>query len=218
LNSTTKTKSFDEFVLEKKIVGFSEDPFTLASGKKSHFYVNWRECSEDLASFYELLFLIVPLVKKEFPEADCFYGVPEGGTKLGLFLQYEIFAKAAFEKKETVPFAMGRAKPKERGPIGSRFFLGMPKGKTVIVEDVATTGESLLKALEVLKDCPECLPVGVVVLTDRGGKTSEGRFLKDVLKEKNIKYIALTKGKDLLSQMKIPEDIFKKIQGEFENE
>jgi orotate phosphoribosyltransferase len=40
---------------------------------------------------------------------------------------------------------MGRAKPKDHGDPKDRYFVGEPGGKVVILEDVTTTGKSLIE-------------------------------------------------------------------------
>lgn len=207
--------TFKNFVLEHKVIGVSDVPFTLASGKSSHFYVNWREVCDELSSFCELMKMIVPVSQREFPLAECFYGVPEGGTKLGLFLQYEIFSKRCLEEKRPFPFSMGRAKPKDRGPITHRNFLGAPKGYTVLVEDVATTGESLLNALESLKKVEGCRPYGVLVLTDREQRMENGQSLKQVIEGQNLKYFSFSYAKELLKILDLNQEMAQKISLEF---
>lgn len=207
--------TFKDFVLEHKVIGASDIPFTLASGKTSYFYVNWREVCDDLFSFCQLLSIVAPMTQREFPLAQCFYGVPEGGTKLGLFLQYEIFRKCCLEEKRSFPFSMGRAKPKERGPLSHRKFLGTPRGYTVLVEDVATTGESLLQALEDLKRIEGCKPYGVLVLTDREQRLGNGQSLKQVIEGQNLKYFSFSYAKDLLKDLNLTQEMSEKIALEF---
>ena len=43
---------FDEFVLNNGVIGFFEKPITLKSGRKSNWYVNWRNVAGD--AFYLL--------------------------------------------------------------------------------------------------------------------------------------------------------------------
>jgi len=40
-------KSFNEFILDNRVLGFFENPITLKSGRQSYWYVNWRTVAED---------------------------------------------------------------------------------------------------------------------------------------------------------------------------
>ncbi|MCM2324284.1 MAG: hypothetical protein NDJ90_13590 [Oligoflexia bacterium] len=203
-------------MIRNRVVGFSEEPFTLASGRQSHFYVNWRAVCDELGTFHELLGLLAPRSLAEFPLARCFYGVPEGGTKLGLILQYELFARKAAQSSDAYPFAMGRAKPKERGPLSHRNFLGTPAGHTVLVEDVATSGQSLLRALKELKQLEGCIPYGVMVLTDRQQRLDGDKSLKELIEEQGLKYFAFSHARGLLERLELPALLSEKIRQEFE--
>lgn len=148
-------EEFDEFVLNHGVIGFFEEPITMVSGRKSHFYCNWRKVSNDAYLLHELVHFVIRFVEDKVAEdvieaPDCFYGVAEGATKLGVLTQY-VWANMSPEFREgSHVLAMGRAKPKEHGAIADRFFVGTPRGNTIVLEDVTTTGGSLLKCLDQL--------------------------------------------------------------------
>ena len=72
---------FNEFILDNRIIGFFEKPITLKSGRKSHFYVNWRDATNDAFLLDKLTDFIVQFIQKNCIECDTLYGVPEGATK-----------------------------------------------------------------------------------------------------------------------------------------
>ena len=71
---------------------------------------------------------------------DCFCGVPEGATKLSLITQFK-WAKAQPNYGLGVyPLVMARGKAKNHGDPKDKSFIGTPKGRPIIIEDLTTTG------------------------------------------------------------------------------
>ncbi len=162
---------FDTFVLDNGVVGFFEEPITLVSGRKSHFYCNWRRVSNDAFLLHELVHYLLRFVEDRVADEsvitpDCFYGVPEGATKLGILTQYVWANMSPSFGAGSHVLAMGRAKPKEHGAAVDRYFVGMPHGNTIVLEDVTTTGGSLLKTIDQLVEA-EVPVVGAIGLTNR---------------------------------------------------
>ena len=213
--------SFTDFIIKNKVIGFFDEPVTLASGRSSSFYVNWRTICEDVALFDELTEHVLRFIVQNNLHPDCFYGVPEGGTKLGLFIQY-FYAKGQRDFK-TRPYtlAMGRGKPKERGPTKDRLFLGHPSGSIILIEDVATTGDSLLKTIDALKEDSSISIDGVLILTDRMQKRDDNKSVKEAIEERGIKYYSMSNARELLEiifhqDRNIEEQLMIKILKEFE--
>lgn len=176
---------FDAFVLDHGVVGFFEEPITLASGRTSHFYCNWRKVSNDAYLIHELIHFVLQFVEDRIDSElmvvpDCFYGVPEGATKLGVLAQY-VWANMSPDFAEgSHVLSMGRAKPKEHGAIADRYFVGMPRGNTVILEDVTTTGGSLLKTVDHLIEAG--VPViATIGLTNRMELRDDRTSVADVI-------------------------------------
>ncbi|MFQ5531541.1 MAG: hypothetical protein ACE5ES_02905, partial [Candidatus Nanoarchaeia archaeon] len=145
-------EEFNKFIEENNVYGFFEEAITLKSGRKSHFYANWRNVVEDVFLTDKLADYVISFAKNTFPNIDTFYGVPEGATKLGIITQFKLAKLDENHSKGSHILAMGRAKPKEHGAPKDKFFVGMPKGKTVVIEDVTTTGGSLINTLDSLKE------------------------------------------------------------------
>lgn len=164
---------FNRYILDHRIIGFFDQAITLKSGRQSHFYVNWREATNDAYLLDQLTDFIVTYIQSEKIPCDTLYGVPEGASKTAIIAAMKLAQKnPAFQKGSHV-IAMGRAKPKEHGAPQDKFFIGMPQGRTVVLEDTTTTGGSLVKSLDQL------IEAGVNVthaigLTDRMEKTAEG--------------------------------------------
>jgi len=148
--------AFDAFVLDNKVIGFFEKPITLKSGRQSNWYVNWRTVSEDAFLSDQLADFVISFVNglvasgKISAAPQTLYGVPEGATKVAMIAQLKWAQASGTFAPGSHILAMGRGKPKEHGVPKDKYFLGVPRGTTVVIEDVTTTGGSLLTCIESL--------------------------------------------------------------------
>ena len=192
-------QKFDNFVLENNVIGFFDQPITLKSGRISHWYVNWRTVSNDVHLLDQLTDFVINFVKDNNLKPDCFYAVPEGPTKLGVITQYKWAMSQPDYPSKNYPLAMGRGKPKEHGQPQDRYFIGTPQGKTIVVEDVTTTGGSLLETIKSLKEAKTNI-VAILTLTDRMEKTDKGQSVKNLVKQEGIDFYRLSDAISLLPQ------------------
>jgi len=209
---------FNDFLLTHNVVGFFEKPMTLKSGRQSCWYVNWRNVSNDVVLLDQLTDFVIAFAHSKRLQFDGFYGVPEGATKLGILTNY----KWAMAQSDCVPgkyvLSMGRAKPKEHGALQDKYFIGVPKGKVIVLEDVTTTGGSLLETLESLAQV-EVEVVAAIGLTNRMQKRDDGKSVEEALVKKGITYFAMSRATDFLPEaMKRfhpSQEIVKSLQQEF---
>jgi len=210
---------FNSFVLDNGIIGFFEKPITLKSGRLSNWYVNWRNVAEDAFLTDKLVDFVLAFAKDNSLDVDCFYGVPEGATKLGILTQFKFAQQSGNYGKGSHILAMGRAKPKEHGAPKDKFFVGMPNGKTIILEDVTTTGGSLLTTIDKLKEA-NVQVVAAIGLTNRMSLRDDGKSVKQAVEEKAVPYYQLSSALDLLPEMfkrnNTPDDFIESIKKEFE--
>ena len=112
------------------------DPFTWASGIKSPIYTDNRVT----LSYPETRTLIengfVDKIKEEFPEVEVIAGTATAGIPHG----------AIIADKMNLPFAYIRSKPKDHG-AGNQIEGRVTKDKNVVVEDLISTGGSVLEAV-----------------------------------------------------------------------
>ncbi len=209
---------FNRFALENNVVGFFEKPIKLKSGRMSNWYVNWRNVAEDVFLLDRLTDYIIAFTEDLGLEPDCFYGVPEGATKTGILTQYKWARRSPDYGPGSHALPMGRGKPKEHGAPKDRYFVGQPRGKTIVLEDVTTTGSSLLTAIDSLAE------VGVPViaafgLTNRMELRDDGQSVKAAVESKGIPYYALSDAFQLLPEaykrLNPGEDIARAIEEEF---
>ncbi len=193
--------AFESFVIDSNIVGFSEKLIRFVSGRECNCYVNWRVALNDVFLVDELVqhtmkFIETKVAAGELARPDCIYGVPDAATKLGILLQYTWAKNSPNYGKGSHVLSMGRKTPKEHGKAEDRFFVGMPRGKTLVVEDTSTTGGSIVETLDRLIEA-EVEIVGALGLTNRMEKTDEGLSVEQAIATrksngKPVKYYAMS--------------------------
>ena len=186
---------FNKFILENNVVQRLDKPVTLVSGRQSDWYVNWRDVTSDAYLLNNLTDFILEFITANNIQADTIYGVPEGATKIAVIAGMKLAQKQQCAKGSHI-ISMGRAKPKEHGLPKDRYFIGMPKGKTLVLEDTTTTGGSLLRTIATLQEAGVDVS-GVLVLTDRNELRDDGKTVHHFFKDKGIKYYAMSSGKEL---------------------
>ena len=138
----TKQKGVAEKLLQTGAVQLRpHEPFTWASGWKRPIYCDNRK----LLSFPYVRDYIKSemcnVIFEQYPDADLIAGVATAGIAWG--------AMAADQLK--LPFMYVRPKPKEHG-LGNQIEGAFEPGqKTVVVEDLVSTGKSSLQVVDVLR-------------------------------------------------------------------
>ncbi|MBU1974906.1 MAG: hypothetical protein KKG59_00725 [Nanoarchaeota archaeon] len=193
-------KDFNKFIEENNIYGFFEEAITLKSGRTSHFYANWRNVVEDVWLTDRVADYIIAFTKENKLEPDTFYGVPDGATKVGIITQYKWAQAAEKYGKGSHVLAMGRKQPKEHGAAKDKYFVGMPRGKVIVIEDVTTTGGSLLTGLEALKEAGVNV-IAVISLTNRMEKRDDGLSVKEAVEKLGFPFLNMSSSLDLLPLM-----------------
>lgn len=212
-------EDFNRFIIANRVVGFFEHGVTLKSGRKSHWYVNWRTVANDAFLLDRLSDFIIDFVNDHGLSPDAFYGVPEGATKVGVITTFKWAKSRPGFSPGSASVPMGRARPKEHGVPKDRFFVGEPRGRVVVIEDVTTTGGSLLRELDKLKEAKVDVQAAIG-LTNRMERTDDGRGVEDVVRGKGIPYHALSDATSILPEayrvFKPAGDIARAIEAEFE--
>jgi len=210
---------FNRFIIDNRVVGFFDRAVTLKSGRKSHWYVNWRTVAGDVFLIDRLSNFLIDFVSELGLSPTAFYGVPEGATKLGIITTY----KWAIVQDDFGPSShclpMGRGRAKEHGVPVDRFFVGEPKGRIAVVEDVTTTGSSLLAELDRLKEV-DVEVIAAIGITNRMELTDDGMSVEDAVNAKGVPYYALSQATSFLPEayriLKPGENIGREIEKEFE--
>ena len=194
-------KEFAIFLYKNNIIRFGN--FTLASGKNSSYYVDLRLIPSYPHQFRKMVKNLQNLVveKTGLDDFDCLASVPTGGLVVTSALAIEIVK----------PLIYVRNKPKEHGTtksIEGKISAGM---KVVMVDDVMTTGTSVLNGINQLKEAGllvsdlyviiNRLEGGDKALSDIGVQTHQ---LTDILEITDI----------LFQEKLIDKEIFEKIKNQ----
>ena|SRR3989344_316964 len=159
--------------------------FVLTSGKKSKFYLNGRNVTLTPEGVYCSAQLIFKIIKREKATAI-------GGPTIGADPILGAIAFLAYVKKYPLKTFIIRKTTKKHadkkqieGPVLNK------KDKIIIIDDTATTGQSLVKSVKVLRDYGFKVK-NTLVLVDR----EEGA--KENLNKIDIKLSSIFKLKNLL--------------------
>ena len=194
-------KEFAIFLYKNNIIRFGN--FTLASGKNSSYYVDLRLIASYPHQFRKMIKNLQNLIveKTGLDDFDCLASVPTGGLVVTSALAIEIVK----------PLIYVRSKPKEHGTtksIEGKISAGM---KVVMIDDVMTTGTSVLNGINQLKEA-ELLVSDLYVIINRleGGDKAlsdigvQTHQLTDILEIKDI----------LFQEKLIDKEIFEKIKNQ----
>ncbi len=207
-----ETNFITSFAIEHEVFKVFEKPIVLKSGKSSHIYINWRTVSEDMYLMDQLSDHLAKVMSEY--SVDTVIGVAEGATKLGLLTQYKLSKLSQNYSKGSHAFSMIRGRSKEHGSESDKYLIGRPKGRVALIEDVTTTGGSLLDAVRILKEFNGIEVDCIFVLTDRGDCLNQ--VIEDAY---GIPSIALSKGSDLaeeyLERKKASEEFKAMVREEF---
>ncbi len=135
-------KEFATFLHQKQIIKFGD--FTLASGKKSSYYIDLRL----VPSYPHQFRTMIKYLQNEIGEDigldsfDSLVSVPTGGLIIASALAIETVK----------PLIYVRSKPKEYGTSKSVEGKIHEEMRVVMIDDVATTGGSVVNAIKSLKD------------------------------------------------------------------
>lgn len=219
MDSDFNRSSFISFLLDNRVVGFFEKPITLKSGRKSHWYCNWRTVSNDAFLMDQLSDFLIEYVEDAGLEPDVFFGVAEGATKLGVLSTFKWAKGMKGFSKGSHSLPMGRGKPKEHGDPKDRYFVGEPRGRVVVVEDVTTTGGSLITALKGLAEAGCANVVAAIGLTNRQELRDDGTSVADAISKMGVRYLALSSAEEFLpkaiERFKPAKEIVASLAAEF---
>lgn len=184
LNKDTAKKTAELLLQVKAIKLNPSDPFNWASGWKSPIY-----CDNRVTLSYPpvRIFLkeeIAKIVEKEFGKPDVIAGVATGAIAIGILVAQEL----------GVPFVYVRPEPKKHGrqnQIEGHLESGQ---NVVVIEDLISTGNSSLNAVDALKEAGGVVK-GMVAIFSYGFDIAIQNF-----KERNIDLVTLSNYDNLLEQ------------------
>ncbi len=194
-------KEFATFLHQKKIIKFGE--FILASGKKSSYYVDLRL----VPSYPHQFRTMIKYLQNNIVESiglnsfDSLVSVPTGGLIIASALAIEIVK----------PLIYVRSKPKDYGTsksVEGQIYEGM---KVVMIDDVATTGGSVVNAIKSLKEANITIEDAYVIVNRMEGAD-------EALKELGVKLHSITNvmqiTQALHEQKLVDDDILEKVRNQ----
>lgn len=144
-----------ELILEKS---YRKGKFKLSSGKESDFYIDGKQTTLSAEGAYLCGRLIFDLLKDHSRPIEAI-----GGMTLGADPLVTAVSMVSYLEKSPIPAFIVRKEPKQHGT--ESYIEGMknlPAGATVaLVEDVVTTGGTLLKVIDRVE--AQGFQVGLVV-------------------------------------------------------
>ena len=176
-------KILENLIKQKAILISDYDkPFKLSGGEFSNYYYNSKNCILDP----EGLDIISDLLLKEVRK---FKVKSVGGLETGSIpLATAICLKSSLTESDPLSAFFVRKEPKKHGPQSdgpTAFFEGNPLSPIVIVDDVITTGKSVInKTLDRIKELGMEVS-GIICIIDREQGAEE------LFKENNIEFHAL---------------------------
>jgi orotate phosphoribosyltransferase len=145
-------------MLEEEIVkagAFKLGDFTLASGRKSDYYVDLRS----VTTMPDLLAKVAKVMASHVGKCDRIAGVELGAVPIAVALSLET----------RIPFLMVRKQKKDHG--AGKLVEGdlRPGQKVVFVEDTVTTAGSLIKAIEAVRELGGVVEKAIVIVDREEG-------------------------------------------------
>ena len=184
LNKDTAKKTAELLLKVKAIKLNPNEPFNWASGWKSPIYCDNRVTLSYPPVRVFLKQEIAKIVEKEYGKPDVIAGVATGAIAIGILVAQEL----------GVPFVYVRPEPKKHGrknQIEGHLDSGQ---NVVVIEDLISTGNSSLNAVDALKEAGAVVK-GMVAIFSYGFDIATDNF-----KNKNIDLATLSNYENLLEQ------------------
>lgn len=192
-------KEFSIFLHEKKIIQFGD--FTLASGKKSQYYVDLRLVPSFPHQFRKMVKYLQGEIIKDIglDNFDSLVSIPTGGLVIASALAIETVK----------PLIYVRSKPKDYGTsksIEGKIWEGL---KVLMIDDVATTGDSVVNGIKSLTEAKIKVEDAYVIVNRMEGA-------EEALKEQGVILHSITNvmqiTKSLYEQNLVGDDVLQKVQ------
>lgn len=194
-------KEFATFLHQNEIIKFGD--FTLASGKKSSYYIDLRLIPSYPHQFRKMIKYLQSNITDSIGlnSFDSLVSVPTGGLVIASALAIETVK----------PLIYVRSKPKDYGTsksVEGQIHQGM---KVVMIDDVATTGGSVVNAIKSLKEANITVEDAYVIVNRMEGAD-------EALKELGVKLHSITNimqiTQALYEQKLVDDNILEKVRNQ----
>ena len=184
LNKDTAKKTAEHLLQIKAIKLNPNEPFNWASGWKSPIYCDNRITLSYPSVRVFLKQEIAKIVELEYGKPDVIAGVATGAIAIGVLVAQEL----------GVPFIYVRPEPKKHGRKNQIEGYLESGQNVVVIEDLISTGNSSLNAVEALKEAGAVVK-GMVAIFSYGFEVADKNF-----EEKNVRLATLSNYDSLLEQ------------------
>ncbi|HCV9276251.1 MAG: orotate phosphoribosyltransferase [Staphylococcus warneri] len=199
---------FSKYVIDKEIITFGE--FQLKSGRKSPYFFNFGSFNnstmlQELGEFY------ADYIYKNNIQCDLIFGSAYKGIPIALATSLMLKNKYNINKE----FAFNRKEAKSHGDGGNMVGALMTGKKVLAVDDVLTSGKTVLETIKIIKDNKAELS-GFLVALDR-----EENYIESTIKastyiktELGLPFYCMSKIEDVLEVLREKNrvDIINKIK------
>ena len=192
-------KEFATFLYEKKIIRIGD--FTLASGKKSPYYIDLRLVPRFPHEYRKMIKGLQNLIAENigFETFHSLVSVPTGGLIVAASLATEIVKPLIYVRKQA----------KEHGTGKAVEGVTCQDMKLLMIEDVVTSGGSVINAIKSIKE-------EKMVVTDAYAVVDRMEGATQALQDEGVKLHSLLTINDitqsLFEQKLITEDVLKQVQ------
>ena len=192
-------KEFATFLYEKKIIRFGD--FTLASGTKSPYYIDLRLVPSFPHEYRKMIKRLQNLIAEDigFENFHSLVSVPTGGLVVAASLATEIVK----------PLNYVRSSTKDHGTGKSIEGVTYQEMKLLMIDDVVTSGGSMINAIKIIKD-KKMIVSDAYVIVDRMEGASQALQAEGVKLHSLLTINDITQS--LFEQKLITEDSLKQIQ------
>ena len=194
-------KEFAIFLYKKEIIKFGD--FTLASGKKSSYYVDLRLVPSHPIEFRKMVKYLENEISQDIglDNFDSIVSVPTGGLVIASALAIETVK----------PLIYVRSKPKDYGTsksVEGEIHEGM---SVVMIDDVATTGGSIVNAIKSLNKVNISIKDAYVIVNRMEG-ADEALLELDVKMHSVLNILQITEA--LYEQNLVDKNILEKVKNQ----
>ena len=192
-------KEFSTFLHENKIIRFGD--FTLSSGKKSSYYVDLRLVPSYPHQFRKMVKFLQNEIIKDIglDKFDSLVSVPTGGLVIASALAIETVKPLIYVRNKAKDYGTSKS-------VEGKIWEGM---KVVMIDDVATTGGSVVNGIKSLKEVKIKVDDAYVIVNRMEGAD-------EALKEEGVTMHSITNvmqiTKSLFEQNLVGEDVLHKVQ------
>jgi orotate phosphoribosyltransferase len=156
-------KEFATFLYKNGIIKFGD--FTLASGKKSPYYVDLRLVPSYPHQFRRMIKHLQNLISEQvgFDNFDAVASVPTGGLVIASSLAFDLVKPLVYVRSQAKEYGTGKM---VEGLVSN----GM---RVLVVDDVATTGKSVINGIRELKSAGAKISDAYVIVNRLEGAKEE---------------------------------------------